>query len=133
MSIAYRTSKDISAAQLEGLFRAVGWLSGNYPERLHKAIRGSDTVLTAWDGTRLVGLMNAIDDGELTAYVHYLLVRPEYQKLGTGRELTERMKKRYEGYLYLLIIAEEKKTVPFYEKLGFTAADGAAVLQITTL
>ena len=133
MDIIYNTSNDIPAEQLEALFLSVGWLSGNYPERLHKAMLGSDTVLTAWDETKLVGLMNAIDDGELTAYVHYLLVRPEYQKLGIGRELTERMKKRYEGYLYLLIIAEEKMTVPFYEKLGFSSADGAAVLQITTL
>lgn len=39
----------------------------------------SQTVLTAWDGERLVGLARVLDDSELVAFVHYVLVHPEYQ------------------------------------------------------
>lgn len=46
---------------------------------LHKALMNSRTVLTAWDGERLVGLARVLDDSELVAFVHYVLVHPEYQ------------------------------------------------------
>lgn len=50
-----------------------------------------------------------MDDGELTAYIHYLLIRPEYQRRGIGRKLLELVKEKYKDYLYLLVISEEKK------------------------
>lgn len=33
-----------------GAFKSVGWISAEYPQRLHKALMNSQTVLTAWDG-----------------------------------------------------------------------------------
>lgn len=40
-----------------------------------------------------VGLVNAIDDGELTVYAHYLPIRPEYQNMKIGSSLITRLKK----------------------------------------
>lgn len=131
--IEYRETKAFSAIELEELFLSVGWISGNYPLRLEKAINNSDTVISAWDGNQLIGLINALDDGELTAYAHYLLVNPKYHCLGIGKELVGRLKKKYEGYLYLLLIAEEKKNIAFYEQYGFSIVEGATPLSITTL
>ena len=53
------TSKD-----LQELFQVVGWLSADYPERLKKALDKRGTVFMAWDGKKLVGLVNTIDDSE---------------------------------------------------------------------
>ena len=78
MGVTYKGAKNYTSKDLQELFQSVGWLSANYPERLKKALDNSETVFTAWDGKRLVGLVNAIDDSELTAYVHYLCVNPEY-------------------------------------------------------
>ena len=119
MSIRYTDERSFTAQQLEKLFLSVGWISGKYPERLKKALDICGTVYTAWDGVELVGLANAIDDGELTAYVHYLLVAPEYQGQGIATALLEMMKKRYKGYLNFFLVAEHKELVGFYEKLGF--------------
>lgn len=33
-----------------------------------KALNNCETVITAWDEGHLIGLINAIDDGELMAY-----------------------------------------------------------------
>lgn len=85
MEITYRDTKNYIAKDLQDLFQPVGWLSANYPERLKKAIDNSETVFTAWDDGKLVGLINAIDDSELTAYVHYLCVDPAYQGQGIGK------------------------------------------------
>ena len=131
--ITYKIDKIFQEKELEDLFSSVNWLSANYADRLVKALQNSETVISAWDDEKLVGLINAIDDGELTAYVHYLLVNPEYQKMGIGRELIERLKKKYEGYLYLILIAENKDVQHFYEKMGFTAEENATPMVIQTL
>ena len=72
MSIIYADTKKYTIKDIQELFQSVGWLSANYPERLKKALDNSETVFSAWDGESLVGLVNAIDDSELTAYIHYL-------------------------------------------------------------
>jgi len=41
--------------------------------------------------------------------------------MGIGRELIGRLKKKYKGYLYLVLIAENKDVKHFYEKMGFVA------------
>ena len=75
--IEYTDEKRFSVEDTERLFLSVGWVSGKYPQRLHKALMGSSTVFTAWDGDRLAGLVRVLDDGELTAYMHYVLVDPD--------------------------------------------------------
>ena len=101
MSIIYTDTKNYTSNDLQELFQSVGWLSANYPERLKKALDNSETVFTAWDGEKLVGLVNAIDDSELTAYVHYLCVNPDYQGQGIGGLLLDKIKEKYKDYLYI--------------------------------
>ena len=38
-------------------------------------MKNSDSVVTAWDDNKLVGLINSLDDGVMTAYVlsNYLI------------------------------------------------------------
>lgn len=67
----------------------------------------------------MVGLINALDDGELTAYVHYLLINPLYQHSGIGSNLVKRIKNEYEGYLYLILVSEHIGSVDLYKKIGF--------------
>ena len=95
--IKYLETRNFTKAQLQELFKSVGWLSANYPERLFKAMNNCETVFTAWDNDKLAGLVNAIDDGELTAYVHYLLVNPEYQGQGIASELLRMLKEKYKS------------------------------------
>lgn len=120
MQITYKTTKNFQTHDLVELFHSVDWISANYPTKLEKAINNSATVISAWDGNKLIGLMNALDDSSLTAYVHYLLVHPNYQKSGIGRTLVNHMKDHYKDYLYLLIMAETKNVVKFYTKQEFT-------------
>ena len=131
--ITYRTEKTFEEKELKDLFLSVNWLSANYADRLVKALQNSAAVISAWDGEKLVGLINAIDDGELTAYAHYLLVNPKFQRLGIGKELIDRLKKKYEGYLYLVLIAENKEVMHFYKKMGFVAEENATPMVIQTL
>ena len=81
--------QQLSGKELEELFLSVEWSSGHYPDKLEIAMKNYPTVYTAWDGDKLVGLLSAMDDGVMTAYIHYLLVRPDYQGKGVGEQLLE--------------------------------------------
>lgn len=69
--ITYTSEKVFTQQQIQDLFLSVRWVSGQYPEQLYKALLNSQTVLTAWDRDKLVGLVRVIDDGALLAYIHY--------------------------------------------------------------
>ena len=130
MEIVYTDIKKYSTEDLQTLFRSVDWLSASYPERLKKALDHCETVITAWSDDRLVGLVNAIDDSELTAYVHYLCVNPEYQGMGIGRELLRRIKEKYRDYLYIILIAENEPLIKYYRKNGFELIEGRYVMEL---
>ena len=132
MSITYTTSRDFTQSDLQDLFLSVSWSSGHFPEKLFAATKNYETVISAWDGGRLVGLAAAMDDGVMTAYVHYLLVRPEYQRRGIGRRLVELVKDRYRNYLRLMLLSYDA-AVPFYESCGFKVGAGEVPMFITEL
>lgn len=132
MDISYRTERALDREALQRLFLSVNWSSARHPERLRQAIRNSHHVVTAWSGARLVGLMNALSDGTMTAYFHYLLVDPAFQSRGIGRELVARMVAHYRDCSRLLLVAY-KEEVTFYERCGFRVAERALPVQITSL
>ena len=118
MKIQYSETQEIEADNLQELFTSVGWGPAKEPERLQRAIKNSDKVYTAWDNKKLVGLINAISDGELTVFFHNLLVSPDYQRQGIGNELVEKMLKHYVKYEIKIINALEP-AINFYKKRGF--------------
>ncbi len=128
--IEYTDEKRFSVEDTERLFLSVGWVSGKYPQRLHKALMGSSTVFTAWDGDRLAGLVRVLDDGELTAYMHYVLVDPDYQGMGIAGTLVNMVKERYRDYLYIEVMPEESKNAAFYERFGFHVMEDGVAMQI---
>lgn len=121
MNINYQTTKEFQAEALQSLFLSVEWSSGNYPQKLQEAMIKADAVISAWDGEKLVGLMNCLSDG-MTAYFHYLLVMPEYQGKGIGKEIMRRMLECCDGCITKVLIAYAEQ-VPFYELCGFKAGD----------
>lgn len=132
-AVYYCRGRQISADDLRELFASVGWLSAQYADRLVKAFRNAGTVISAWQGNRLVGLIEVLDDGELTAYVHYLLVHPQFQHRGIATHMLEAVKQIYREYLYLVLVSEKAGTIPFYEKHGFSVTEGASPMQIRHL
>ncbi len=112
------------------LFLSVGWVSGNYSERLYKALMHSSTVLTVWDGEKLMGLTRVLDDTEMLAQIHYVLVHPEYQGKGIAGKMIEYIKEKYKDFLYIEGMPEDKNNVPLYQKHGFSVMENGAAIQI---
>lgn len=130
VNISFTEKKKFTTEDLQELFLSVGWVSGQYPTRLYKALMKSSTVLTAWDENRLVGLIRVLDDSEMVAYIHYVLVDPYYQGKGIGERMIEMIKEKYKEYLYIEIMPEERKNASFYEKHGFYVIEYGVAMQV---
>lgn len=130
MNITFTEDKKFTREQIERLFLSVNWLSGKYPNRLYKALLNSSTVITAWNENELVGLARAIDDGEMVAFIHYVLVAPNYQGHGIAGTMVNMLKEKYSNYLYLELMPEERKNAAFYEKFGFSEMKDGVPMQI---
>lgn len=128
--IKYTEEKKFTQEEVQKLFLSVGWTSGNYPKRLYKALMNSSTVLTAWDEEELVGLIRVLDDTEMLAQIHYVLVHPDHQGKGIAGTMLEYVKEKYKDFMYIDVMPEDKKNVPFYEKHGFTIMKSGAAIQI---
>lgn len=111
-----------SAAQLAGLYNAVGWSTYTKdPAQLERAVAGSALVITAWEKKELLGLARVISDGETIAYLQDILVHPEHQRRGIGRELFIRAITPFAHVRQkVLITDDEPGQRAFYESLGFT-------------
>ena len=123
MPITYRTTKDFTPESLQRLFQSVRWESGNYPDKLARAMANSTAVVSAWDDDRLVGLVRALSDGETVAFLHYLLVDPAYQGQHIGDELMRRILAPMADLLYVKIMPSDPATIPFYARYGFRQYD----------
>lgn len=132
MNIEYKDTHDFTARELERLFLSVEWSSGHFPDKLVKAMKGFQTVFSAWDGDKLIGMVCAMDDGCMNAYVHYLLVDPEYHGQTVGRTLVEKVKEHYRDYLRIAVIAYDDE-LHFYRNCGFEKASDASPMFITSL
>lgn len=129
-NITFTEEKQFTEKQVQDLFLSVNWISGNYPSRLYKALKHSSTVITAWDNNKLVGLLRALDDSEMVAYIHYVLVHPDYQGNGIAGTMVEIIKEKYKDYLYIEIMPEECKNATFYQKHGFQIMTDGVAMQI---
>lgn len=132
MEIKYKDTHDFKNEDLKELFLSVDWSSGNYPDKLVAAMKNYETVFSAWDNDKLVGLISVMDDGVMTAYVHYLLVNPDYQHFGIGKKLVEMTKEKYKDYLKIVLIAYDS-AMRFYNSCGFEKSDNATPMAISSM
>jgi GNAT superfamily N-acetyltransferase len=119
--IQYSERRDLPVESVLALYLANGWSSAKKPDLLHKALVASHSLVTAWDGGKLVGLGNAISDGYLVVYYPHLLVLPEYQGRGIGSRLIQMLKAKYAGFHQHMLVADGR-AIEFYRKCGFERA-----------
>ncbi len=121
MDIEIKEIKEINKDEIIELYRANKWSSAEKPDLLYKALINSDSLITAWDENRLVGLGNAISDGYLVVYYPHLLVHPDYQGKGIGRKIVNKFQKKY-GNFHQQVLTADGKAIDFYRKCGFEKA-----------
>jgi GNAT superfamily N-acetyltransferase len=132
MLIKYKDIKIFNKTDLEDLFLSVSWESGKYPEELQMAMRNSHAVTSAWEGEKLVGLLNALSDNVMTVYFHYMLVHPHYQFNGVGTKMMTIMLEKYKDFKTKFLVSYESAE-KFYETFGYKHVEKTTALYITEM
>jgi len=107
--------KHIQALLDQGTF----WAQGRDLASLHQALMRSDAVVTAWDGSLLVGLARALSDGVYRATIWDVVVLPEYRGRGLGKTLVETLLKTPALTNVERVYLMTTHCQAFYEHLGF--------------
>ena len=74
-------------------------------------------MISAWENDRLVGAVRVLSDKVIRSVIYDLLIDPEYQNKGIGKELIKRCIEHFPNTEWL--VQTEKHISGYYEKLGF--------------
>lgn len=124
------TDQKPTMPEVLALYKSVGWsMYTRDPARLERALTHSLTVLSAYEGKQLVGLIRAVGDGETILFIQDLLVLPEYQRRGIGKQLIEALLARFpEVRQRVLLTDNDPKTRSFYKAAGFVESQQMGVI-----
>ncbi len=121
----YTTDKNVlNDLELTGFF--VGWPNPPSVESFKKILNGSHKVVLAYEDNKLIGFINCISDGILSAYIPLLEILPAYQGKGIGKKLIEQMKIELKN-LYMIDLLCDEALIPYYEELGMMKAQGVCL------
>lgn len=113
---------ELDTQELLSLYDALGWASYTRdPDVLARAVANSSVVAVArdLDGT-LVGLARALSDDASVFYLQDILVRPDHQRSGVGRQLFDACLDRYAHVRQKVLLTDDDEAQRgFYESLGF--------------
>ncbi|MBR0512489.1 MAG: GNAT family N-acetyltransferase [Ruminococcus sp.] len=107
------------------LWESAGWGSLDR-ELVENSLRGSYATFAVRDGGRIIAMARLIGDGGMAFYLKDLIVSPEYQGKGIGRELLSYVEdfvrgELKEGWWSYLQLMSAKGKEEFYLKCGYKA------------
>ncbi|WP_396101135.1 GNAT family N-acetyltransferase [Cyanobium sp. Cruz CV13-4-11] len=104
------------------------WATGRQRSQLGRMLRGSQVVVSAWQGSRLVGFGRATSDGVFRAVLWDVVVAADHQGRGLGRRVVEELLASppvaAAERVYLMTTSGEG----FYERLGFSRVDSQRLM-----
>ena len=120
--ITYRTGNVQDLDAVIELYRA-STLGERRPiddrERMAAMFNNANLVITAWDGSLLVGISRALSDFCYITYLSDLAVRVSHQRRGLGKELIRRTQTAGGPKTTLLLLAAPAAE-KYYPRIGFT-------------
>lgn len=93
-------------------------LNDKQPNELKFGYSNSLYKVFVLEGERLIGAGRVVGDGIDTAYLCDIVVHPEFQGRGIGREITRKLMALSAGHKKMILYANPG-VEPLYEKLGF--------------
>ena len=104
------------------------WASGRSQRELSQMLAWSQAVVSAWQGSHLVGFGRATSDGVFRAVLWDVVVAGEHQGRGLGRRIVEALLQEppLQGVERVYLMTTNSSG--FYEQLGFTAVDSQRLM-----
>jgi GNAT superfamily N-acetyltransferase len=96
-------------------------------DRIERMMKGSNLVVSAWEGDKLVGISRSITDGAWSTYLADLAVATSHQKAGVGRKLIE-LTKQAAGEESMVLLLSVPTAMEYYPKIGMDRLDNAFII-----
>ena len=120
--ITFSDRNDFDAAELIQLYRQASWAKDRALEQAKAMLAHTDLVISAWDGSRLVGFGRVLTDYVFRASIWDVIVDRDYQGQRIGTEIVRRILDHptlQQVELFWLCT----RRPGFYERLGFSAKE----------
>lgn len=129
MKIQYRIHTKPSVQAVIELFRSSGI---NRPvedsNRIQGMLDGANLIITAYDGSQLIGIARSLTDFNYCCYLSDLAVKKEYQKSGIGKALIELTQETIGDQTMLLLLAAQD-AMGYYPKVGFEKVENGFIIK----
>ncbi|MCU5380213.1 GNAT family N-acetyltransferase [Bacillus cereus] len=121
-SINYTMEHPTDFIGLLALYESLGWNSLQLTvNELEQMCKQSWYAMYAFDNKKLVGMGRIISDGVITGVICGVCVLPEYQYIGIGKEIVERLIQHCEQNKVIPQLMCVEKLQSYYESIGFQA------------
>ena len=131
MTIDFKVNHPITANQFIDLLES-STLGERRPIHDRDCIDGmvsnSNLVVTAWDGSLLVGIARSVTDFHYACYLSDLAVHESYQRSGIGKRLQSLTQEQLGPRCKLILIAAPAAD-SYYCQIGYTHNDRCWVLE----
>ena len=118
--ISYSDSHDIDPTQLLALFEQADWAGGRCVPDIQQMLTETDVIMTAWDGSKLVGFGRVLTDYIYRASIWDVIVDATYQDQDIGKSLVRRILTHDSLVRVELIWLCTRRYQGFYASLGFS-------------
>ena len=107
--------------EIKEIYEEQGWTAYlNDDEKLTRAYDNSLYVYGIFDGSKLIGFVRCVGDGEHIVVVEDLVIKTEYQRQGLGKKLLQHVFEKYADVRMLSLYTDKAdiKANSFYRKIG---------------
>lgn len=124
MKVDFRNTKQIDWNQLLQLQRGAPWSRHRSLEQLRKAVDHSQLLITGWYENRLIACARVLTDFVYRAIIFDVIVRPDFQGRGIGRDLMRRVVEdpSLKEVEYFFLYTQDKEE--FYRRIGWEEYSG---------
>ncbi|PDZ16560.1 MULTISPECIES: GNAT family N-acetyltransferase [Bacillus] len=121
-SINYTIEHPTNFNGLLTVYESLGWNSLQLTvNELEQMCKQSWYAMYAFDDKKLVGMGRIISDGVITGVICGVCVLPEYEYIGIGKEIVERLIQHCEQNKVIPQLMCVEKLQSYYESIGFQA------------
>ncbi|WP_242214836.1 GNAT family N-acetyltransferase [Bacillus cereus group sp. BfR-BA-01383] len=121
-SIRYTIEHPTDFNELLALYESLGWNSLKLTvNELEQMCKQSWYVIYAFKEHKLIGMGRVISEGVITGVICGVCVLPEYQSIGIGKEMVERLIQHCEQNKVIPQLMCVEKLQSYYESIGFEA------------
>nr|ARW68201.1 hypothetical protein [Chondria sp. (in: red algae)] len=123
INIYFSINKDINLYELEKLCDAVGWVRRPL-KKVKVAIENSFLIISIFyyseNKRKLIGFARATSDESFNATIWDVVIHPEFQGKGLGKELMNETIKQLRFYdISTITLFADPEVIKFYRHLGF--------------